>query len=100
MITMSGRSLRVLFLIWLCWYLAGPLFETFDFWDTPQEELLDIASSTSGALIWAAAEVCLAVLLLRQLCKYSRGLARIGTNAPLRLNFNSPGCFPPTQRTP
>ncbi len=63
---MSREFVRIVFAIWLCWYLTGPLAETFDFWDTPQEEMGDIASSVDGALVWAAAAICVAILLSRQ----------------------------------
>ena len=72
---MSRKFLRILFLIWLGWYLAGPVIETFDSWDNANEEMLDIASSVCGALVWAAALVCLAIVLLRELLKHSSYLA-------------------------
>ncbi len=83
MSTMSRQFLRVVFLIWLCWYLAGPLFETFDFWDTPQEEMGDIASSESGVLIWAAAGLCVAVFVFQQFCRC------FGCSAVFRVNLLS-----------
>ena len=95
---MSGRFLRVLFLIWLCWYLAGPLFETFDFWDTPQEEMTDIASSASGALIWAAAGVSFGILLLRRLCQCCSALTGLNPNLMLPLPFDLRDDLPPTEQ--
>lgn len=68
---MSRKFLRILFYIWLCWYLSGPVIEVFDSWDNANEEMLDIASTISGALVWAAALVCLAIVLLRHLLKLS-----------------------------
>src|SRR5262249_44686383 len=96
---MSRRSLQILFLTWLCWYLAGPLFETFDSWDTPQEELADIASSESGSLVWAAAGICIAVLLFQHLCKYSHALSGSSANVSLPESFNSRG-YTPRPETP
>ena len=52
--------------------------ETFDFWDTPQEEMGDIASSVDGALVWAAAAICLAILVSRQFCKCCSYLTEAG----------------------
>src|SRR5437764_1277932 len=69
MSTMSRELLRGLFWIWLCCYLAGPLFETFDCWDAPQEEMGDIASSACGALIWAAAGLSVPIFVFQQFCK-------------------------------
>src|SRR2546428_565535 len=75
---MSAPFVRIVFVIWLGWYLAGPLAETFDFWDTPQEEMADLASSVDGALVWAAAAICLAILVSRQFCKCCSYLAEAG----------------------
>src|SRR5438093_12922653 len=72
---MSAPFVRIVFVIWLGWYLTGPLAETFDFWDTPQEEMADLASSVDGALVWAAATICLAILVSRQFCKCCSYLA-------------------------
>src|SRR5881296_830170 len=75
---MSAPFVRIVFVIWLGWYLTGPLAETFDFWDTPQEEMTDIASSVDGTLVWAAAAICLAILISRQFCKCCSYLAEAG----------------------
>src|SRR5262249_14353983 len=76
---------QILFLIWLICYLAGPLVETFDYWDSPQEEMTDIATSACGALIWLAAGICAAILLLREFCKLWRSSALLRINPPLLL---------------
>jgi hypothetical protein len=73
---MSRILLQTLFLLWLGCYLAGPLVQTFDVWDTPQEEMGDIASSLCGSLIWAACAVSLAIFALRQLLKSCRSSIR------------------------
>jgi len=75
---MSAQFVRIVFLIWLGWYLTGPVVETFDFWDTPQEEMADIASSVDGALVWAAAAICLAILVSRELCRCCSYLTEAG----------------------
>ena len=75
---MSAQFVRIVFLIWLGWYLTGPVVETFDFWDTPQEEMADIASSIDGALVWAAAAICLAILVSRELCRCCSYLTEAG----------------------
>src|SRR5439155_19585710 len=75
---MSAHFFRIVFVIWLGWYLTGPLAETFDFWDTPQEEMGDLASSLDGALVWAAAAICLAIVVSRQFCKCCSYLAEAG----------------------
>src|SRR5258706_2015965 len=90
---MSQQFRRALFLIWLFCYLAGPLFETFDFWDMPQEEMSDIASSACGALIWAAAGLCITVFAFRQFCKCFSRLAVLRTNALSPLSFKIHLCL-------
>ena len=59
--------LKILFFAGLCWYLSGPLVEMFDFWDSPSDEMGDIASSLSGTLIWVAAGVCTGMFLFRKM---------------------------------
>ena len=84
---MSAPFVRIVFVFWLGWYLTGPLAETFDFWDTPQEEMTDLASSVDGALVWAAAAICLAILVSRQFCKCCSYLAEAGLLDLLSLIF-------------
>jgi len=87
---MSRQCLRVVFLIWLCCYLAGPVFETFDFWETPQEEMGDIASSACGVLIWAAAGLCVAVFVFQQFCNCFGCLAAFPVNLLSPMSFTFP----------
>jgi hypothetical protein len=70
---MNRQVLRILFLLWLGWYLSGPLFEMVDRWDTPQEEMGDVLWSASGAVSLLAAGVCIGILVFqkfRELCCY------------------------------
>jgi hypothetical protein len=95
----SRRVLQFIFLIWLCSYLAGPLVQTIDFWDTPQDDVNDIASSLCGTLIWAACAATLAILAWRELRKcrsyvVSRNLVRPQVQfckAFLNLSFKGTG---------
>ena len=64
---MNRRVLGILFLLWLAWYLSGPLFETIDFWDTPQEEMVDVFWSASGTLSLMAVGLCVGVFLFRRI---------------------------------
>jgi hypothetical protein len=80
---MSRTVLQILFLLWLGCYVAGPLFQTFDVWDTPQEEMGDMASSQCGSLIWAACAASLAIFTLRQLLKSCRSSIRQNFVDPL-----------------
>src|SRR5262245_59817402 len=66
---MASRVLRSLFFIWLCCYLSGPLIQMIDSWDSPQEELVDIASSSSGILVWLAGAIAVAISVFRDMCE-------------------------------
>jgi hypothetical protein len=61
LIGMKRRVLRILVLLWLGWYVSGPAAEMVDFWDTPPQELHDIARSAGGmvALIGTALAIVL-----------------------------------------
>jgi hypothetical protein len=82
---MGRRVLQAVFLIWLCSYLAGPLVQTVDVWDTPQEEMVDMASSLCGMLIWAACGVGLAIFALRRLTECCGDLLQQYFELPLLL---------------
>jgi hypothetical protein len=64
---MKRRGMRLLVLLWLGWYLSEPLFATVDSWDSPQEEMSDIARNAGGAVTLIAAVVCFGIALLRKL---------------------------------
>ena len=63
---MRRRALRIAVLLWLGWYLSGPVCATFDFWDTPREETDDIQRNAGGAVTLVAAIFCFAVYLIRK----------------------------------
>ena|SRR5215469_16148306 len=104
---MSRRVSQSLFLIWLCLYLAGPLVQTVDFWDTPQDEMTDVASSLCGTLIWMACAASLARFALQQLRKcWGRIVGREfvqpllqWSEMPLNPSFNEGG-FTPIESPP
>lgn len=58
---MQRRAFRILLLFWLGWYLSGPMAEMVDFWDTPPQEIHDIARAGGGmvALIGTALAIVL-----------------------------------------
>ena len=97
---MKRRSLRLLVLLWLGWYLSGPLFETVDFWDSPQEEIVDLVRSAGGAVTLVAAVVWFGIALIRKLrerCRYVAGAIR-GRILPLVAQL--PSFLPLTIPTP
>jgi hypothetical protein len=63
---MKRRALRVAILLWLGWYLSGPLCETFDFWDPPQAEVHDIERSAGGVVTLVATIFCFAIFVIRK----------------------------------
>ena len=74
---MKERAIRILVLLWLGWYLSGPVCEALDFWDTSQDELQDIVFHASGALVLVAAVFCAANLLSYKLRRFILAIARL-----------------------
>jgi len=73
---MRPRILRVLALLWLGWYLAGPVCEAVDTWDGPQEELQDVIFHAGGALTVMAAGFCAGQVLSRRFRRLGEVLAQ------------------------
>jgi hypothetical protein len=95
-IMMTKRhALRIAVLIWLGWYLSGPVCETFDFWDPPRAEVHDIQRNAGGAAVLVAAIFCFAVALIRRLREGFQRQARIGASLLSLISFLSP--FVPTE---
>jgi hypothetical protein len=63
---MKRRALRIAVLIWLGWYLSGPVCETFDFWDPPRAEMHDVRRNAGGYLTLVAAAFGLAAFFIRK----------------------------------
>lgn len=76
MLAMRSRTVRVLVLLWLGWYLSGPVCEMVDSWDTPPEEIQDIAFHSGGVLGLVAAAFSVGVALARKVRTLCRALAR------------------------
>jgi hypothetical protein len=73
---MRQRALRIIILLWLGWYLAGPLAEVVDRWDGPRAEVHDIQSNAGGRLTLLAAAFCFAIFWVKKLREYCRDLSR------------------------
>jgi hypothetical protein len=89
---MNRQVLRIFFLLWLGWYLSGPLFEIVDTWDTPQEEMNDVGWSAGGALSLVAAGVCIGIFLcrkFRELCCYLASVTFAKTMRLVSLEYAS-----------
>lgn len=63
---MKRRALKVAVLLWLGWYLSGPVCETFDFWDPPRAEMRDVERNASGYVTLVAAIFWVAIFLIRK----------------------------------
>ncbi len=76
---MRRQALRIAILIWLGWYLCGPVCETFDFWDPPRAEMHDIKRNAGGYVTLVAAIFCFAIFLIRkwrERCSFLPGALR------------------------
>src|SRR5215475_8906880 len=67
---MKKFVLKGLIFLWLGWYLSGPIVETIDTWESPQNEMQDVIFNAAGALTLIA----LAVLCRRSLHQVIRYL--------------------------
>ncbi len=93
-------ALRVVVLLWLGWYISGPVAETFDFWDGPRQEVHDILTNASGRLTLFACGFCLILFEARKLrARYSlsRKSAYLRKGAPAVLHI---ACEPVRLLTP
>lgn len=87
---MRRRAIHVFFLLWLGWYVSGPLFETIDCWDSPREEISDVARSAGGAGTLIAVLVSFGIALFRRLRERGSCLAVRRGEAPLSVIFAAP----------
>ncbi len=76
-VRMKRRAIRILVLLWLGWYLSGPLAATIDFWDPPGEEMRDLLRNAGGLPILGVLAVCVGIALLRKLQQCLKHLARV-----------------------
>ena len=74
---MKRRALRILILLWLGWYLSGPVAEVVDFWDTPPEEMSDIARVAGGVVALVGAGLAITLAHIRKLGQRFRLASRL-----------------------
>jgi hypothetical protein len=60
------RWLGIVVLLWLGWYISGPIAETCDFWDTPRQEFHDITTNAGGGIVLLAAAFGLGMAAARK----------------------------------
>jgi hypothetical protein len=93
---MKRRAARIFVLLWLGWYLSGPVAATIDFWDPPTEEMRDVLRNAGGTAVLVAAAVCIGIVLFRKLREGFGYLARAFCQRFLPLTFTTPIGLPLT----
>ena len=69
---MGQRVLRIFVLLWLGWYLSGPMDQMVDFWDTPPQEMNDIVRSVGGVVALVGTALGVTLGLIRMLSRRYR----------------------------
>jgi len=87
---MRRRIMKLLVLLWLGWYLSGPLAQFVDSWDSPQEEIGDIARSAGGVVTLLAGVICFGIALFRRWRDGCLHLARAVRRLRLSVGFKPP----------
>lgn len=64
---LKGRTLRLFVLLWLGWYLWGPVDPVVDWWDTPSQTMSDMVRAASGVVALMGAGLATALLQSRRL---------------------------------
>jgi hypothetical protein len=90
---MRSRWLKSALVVFLGWYISGPLFMTVDCWDNAHEEVQDIALSTGGFVTIAGAAFLVGIAGLKTLEERSAADSHRQTNwlcpSPLAQFFTS-----------
>lgn len=82
---MKGRILRIFVLLWLAWYIWGPVDPVVDFWDTPRQTMADMVRAAGGVVVLMGAGFAIALLQSRKL----RDRFRLDSHARLSLIVRS-----------
>jgi len=61
------RTLRIFVLLWLGWYLWGPVDPAVDWWDTPRQTMADMVRAAGGMVVLMGAGFDMAQLQGRML---------------------------------
>jgi hypothetical protein len=73
MIGVKRRLFKTLIMLWLGWYLSGPVAEVIDSWDPPREEMHDVMRNAGGLTTLLVVGICFGLAGLgrfRDCCKY------------------------------
>ena len=91
--TMGLRLLRIVILLWMGWYLTGPVAETIDRWDGPRQEMHDILFNAGGGMTLFACAFCVVIhqaRKMRERCSRPQGALEL---QPSGLILALPACF-------
>lgn len=84
---MKGQILRIFVLLWLAWYVWGPLDPVFDYWDTPRQTMSDMERSANGTVVLIAGVFVFASLQARKLReRFHRSLRVVRTAVAVPLD--------------
>ena len=64
---MKRRVVRVFVVLWLGWYLWGPVDPAVDWWDSPRQTMADMVRAAGGTAALMGAGVAMALLQSRKL---------------------------------
>ena len=88
---MGQRVLRIFVLLWLGWYLSGPMDQMVDFWDTPPQEMNDIVRSAGGVVALVGTALAVTLGLIRRLTRrYRLPLRRLLERIAIRIEHTLP----------
>ena len=59
--------LRILVLLWLAWYVWGPIDPAVDWWDTPRQTMADMVRAAGGVVVLMGSGFAIALLQSRKL---------------------------------
>jgi hypothetical protein len=82
---MKRRMVRVFVVLWLGWYLWGPVDPAVDWWDTPSQTMADMVRAAGGMVVLMGAGFAMARLQGRRL----RDGFRLYSHATLSLVIRS-----------
>jgi hypothetical protein len=87
---MRRRALRIVILLWLGWYLSGPLAEVVDRWDGPRQEIHDIQFNAGGGVTLVAAAFCFALFWVKKLREHDSDILQTLCRRLPNLSFPQP----------
>ena len=83
---MKGQILRIFVLLWLAWYIWGPLYPVLDFWDSPRQTMSDMERSANGTVVLIAGVFVFASRQARKLReRFHRSLREVRTAVAVQL---------------